>query len=221
MDFSVIDLELVTKLLLLLLIGMGPKIALVPFLEKTKHFDAETQRAIGRRMVMTAVVTALVLFAFGALLMRLLHISGGAVAVAGGIILAILAIAMVSGPGKKVAEEAGVAEDPQHIAVYPLAVPYLLNPVGITILIIASDEVVSAASVGLVVGLVLLVGAFDYLIFANIDKLAKRLKSYRSGYLRSRVRDSADCGCGAIDGEWIGFARDHRSGLRPLGTKSR
>ena len=32
-------------LLLLLLIGMGPKIALVPFLEKTKKFDAETQRA--------------------------------------------------------------------------------------------------------------------------------------------------------------------------------
>ncbi len=175
MDFSVIDFGLVTKLLLLLLIGMGPKIALVPFLEKTKHFDAETQRAVGRRMVVTAVITALVLFAFGGLLMKLLHISGGAVAVAGGIILAILAINMVSGPGKKVVEEAGVPEDPQHIAVYPLAVPYLLNPVGITVLIIASDEVVSVASVGLVLGLVLLVGAFDYLIFANIDKLAKRL----------------------------------------------
>jgi small neutral amino acid transporter SnatA (MarC family) len=175
MDFSVIDVELVTKLLLLLLIGMGPKIALVPFLEKTKHFDAETQRAVGRRMVVTAVVTALVLFAFGGLLMRLLHISGGAVAVAGGIILAILAINMVAGPGKKVVEEVGVEEDPDRIAVYPLAIPYLLNPVGITILIIASDEVVSVASVGLVLGLVLLVGAFDYLVFANIDKLAKRL----------------------------------------------
>ena len=66
-------------------------------------------------------------------------------------------------------------KDPQHIAVYPLAVPYLLNPVGITILIIASDDVASAASVALVLGLVLLVGAFDYLVFANIDKLAKRL----------------------------------------------
>ena len=175
MDFSVIDFELVAKLLLLLLIGMGPKIALVPFLEKTKNFDAETQRTVGRRMVVTAVVTALVLFAFGALLMRLLHITGGAVAVAGGIILAILAINMVAGPGKKVVEEIGVQEDPQQIAVYPLAIPYLLNPVGITILIIASDEVVSVASVGLVLGLVLLVGAFDYLVFANIDKLAKRL----------------------------------------------
>jgi small neutral amino acid transporter SnatA (MarC family) len=175
MDFSVINFELVAKLLLLLLIGMGPKIALVPFLEKTKNFDAETQRAVGRRMVVTAVVTALVLFAFGALLMRLLHITGGAVAVAGGIILAILAINMVTGPEKKVVEEIGVQEDPERIAVYPLAVPYLLNPVGITILIIASDEVVSVASVGLVLGLVLLVGAFDFLVFANIDKLAKRL----------------------------------------------
>lgn len=175
MDFSTIDAALVAKLLLLLLIGMGPKIALVPFLEKTKNFDAETQRAVGRRMVVTAVVTALVLFALGALLMRLLHITGGAVAVAGGIILAILAINMVSGPGKKVVATSEVPEDPKHVAVYPLAVPYLLNPVGITILIIASDEVVSLASVGLVLGLVLLVGAFDYWIFANIDKLSKRL----------------------------------------------
>jgi multiple antibiotic resistance protein len=176
MDFSTIDSALVAKLLLLLLIGMGPKIALVPFLEKTKNFDAETQRAVGRRMVVTAVVTALVLFAFGALLMRLLHITGGAVAVAGGIILALLAIEMVMGHGEKAVEEQLVVkDDPAKIAVYPLAVPYLLNPVGITILIIASDEVVSLASVGLVLGLVFLVGAFDYWIFANIDKLSKRL----------------------------------------------
>ena len=155
---------------------MGPKIALVPFLEKTKNFDAETQRAIGRQMVKVAVITALIMFAFGALLMRLLHITGGAVAVAGGIILATLAIEMVHGPGKKIAEEAEVLEDPKRIAIYPLAVPYLLNPVGITVLIIASAEVVSVASVALVVALVLLVGAFDYAIFANIDKVAKRLR---------------------------------------------
>lgn len=175
MDFSVINLALVGKLLLLLLIGMGPKIALVPFLEKTKHLDAEAQRAIGRRMVMVALITALILFAFGGLLMRLLHITGGAVAVAGGIILAILAIKMVTGQGEKPVEESLVPEDPAKLAIYPLAVPYLLNPVGMTILIVASDGVTSVASVGLVLGLVLLVAAFDYLVFTNIDKLAKRL----------------------------------------------
>lgn len=176
MDFSTINVELVVKLLLLLLIGMGPKIALVPFLEKTKHFDAQTQRAIGKHMVVTAVITAFVLFAFGAFLMRLLHITEGAVAVAGGIILAILAIEMVSGPGKKAeAELPGAPHDVKHLAVYPLAVPYLLNPVGMTILIIASASVVSLASILLVIALVLLVGALDYWVFTNIDKLSKRL----------------------------------------------
>jgi multiple antibiotic resistance protein len=175
MNFSVISIGLVAKLLLLLLIGMGPKIALVPFLEKTKNFDAPTQRATGRRMVVVAVVTALILFACGALLMQLLHITHGAVAVAGGIILATLAIDMVHGPGKKIVDEVEALEDPKRIAIYPLAVPYLLNPVGITILIIASAEVVSIASAGLVLGLILMVGALDYALFTNIDKVAKRL----------------------------------------------
>jgi multiple antibiotic resistance protein len=176
MDFTVIDATLVGKLLLLLLIGMGPKIALVPFLEKTHAFDTETKVRIGRQMVLTAVVTALILFATGALLMRLLHITGGAVAVAGGIILALLAIKMASGPTEKPNEELGLPIDPAKIAVFPLAVPYLLNPVGITIIIIASGEVVSIASAALVVGLILIIGALDYLIFTNIDKLAKRMK---------------------------------------------
>jgi small neutral amino acid transporter SnatA (MarC family) len=175
MNFAVIDAGLAIKLLLLLLIGMGPKVALVPFLERTKHLDAETQRAVGRRMVVTGVATAIVLFATGWFLLRLLHISGGAVAVGGAIVLAIRAINMAAGPTKTVEEVVEIPEDPKQIAVYPLAVPYLLNPVGITVLIIASGEIVSVASAALVLGLVLLVGAFDYLVFANIDTLSKRL----------------------------------------------
>ena len=175
MDFSVIDLELVLTLLLLLLIGMGPKIALVPFLEKTKGFAPEEQRAIGRRMVTTAVVAAIVVFVTGALLLRLLHITPGAVAVAGGIILALLAVRMALGPGDEVVKEVEAPADLHRVAVYPLAVPYLFNPVGITILIIASESAGSVAASALVVGLVLLVGALDFLIFSNIDKVAKRI----------------------------------------------
>ncbi|MGO8433562.1 MarC family protein, partial [Rhizobium johnstonii] len=51
MDFTVIDAALVGKLLLLLLVGLGPKIALVPFLEKTHASDTETKARIGRQMV--------------------------------------------------------------------------------------------------------------------------------------------------------------------------
>ncbi|MGO7733710.1 MarC family protein, partial [Rhizobium johnstonii] len=83
------------------------------FLEKTHAFDTETKARIGRKMVLVAVVTALILFATGALLMRLLHITGGAVAVAGGILLALLAIKMASGTTEKPHDETGIPVDPE------------------------------------------------------------------------------------------------------------
>jgi multiple antibiotic resistance protein len=175
MDLSTITLDTAATLFLMLLIGIGPKIALVPFLEKTKGFPPEEQRAIGRRMVKTAVVAAVVVFFTGAFLLRLLHITSGAVAVAGGIILALLAVKMALGPGEEVVHDLPAPSDPHKIAVYPLAVPYLFNPVGITVLIIASEAAGSVAASALVLGLLLLVGAFDYLIFSNIDKVAKRV----------------------------------------------
>ena len=176
MDLSVASPQVIVNLLLLLLIGMGPKVALVPFLEKTKTLDAQQQREVGTKMVKTAVVTALILFASGALLMRLLHISGGAVSVAGGIVMLILALKMVSGTGKEHTETKDTPIDHQQMAVYPLAIPYLLNPVGIAVLIVASSKVESVLAAALVVGLVLLVGVLDWFVFRNMDKLSKRMK---------------------------------------------
>ena len=196
MDFSVIDLEVVVTLLLLLLIGIGPKIALVPFLEKTKEFPPEQQRAIGRRMVKTAVVAAVVVFFTGAFLLRLLHITPGAVAVAGGIILALLAVKMALGPGDEVVHVAAAPADPDKLAVYPLAVPYLFNPVGITVLIIASESAESIAASALVLGLVLLVGR------ARLPHLQQHRQGRQAdepdhaGGLGDRLRRAADGGRG-------------------------
>lgn len=175
MDLNTIDLETVVTLLLLLLIGLGPKIALVPFLDKTKGMDPEQQREVGKLMVKTAVVSAIVVFLAGALLLKLLHISSGAVAIGGGVILAILATKMALGHAEEVAGDTDIPTEHTKIAVYPLAVPYLFNPVGVTVLIIASSEAEGLAPHALVIGLILLVGAFDWLVFTNIDKLAKRL----------------------------------------------
>jgi len=175
MDLSAVTPQMIVNLALLLLIGMGPKIALVPFLEKTKHLNPQEQREVGTKMVKTAVVTALVLFAVGALLMRLLHISSGAVSIAGGIVLLLLALKMVSGSDKGKAELEDSPVDHHQMAVYPLAIPFLLNPVGIAVLIVVSGKVESILAGAVVVGLVLLVGAFDWVVFRNMDKLSKRL----------------------------------------------
>jgi small neutral amino acid transporter SnatA (MarC family) len=66
-----------------------------------------------------------------------------------------------------------------QMALYPLAVPYLLNPAGIAALVIASSEINSLVYLLILVGLVLLVGAFDWLIFRNMDKLARHLDPSR------------------------------------------
>ena len=96
---------IIFDLFILLLIGMGPKIALVPFLELTAKLDAETQKKVARQMVKTAVVWALILVLFGWFLMGLLHFSPGAANVAGGIVLLLLALHMLVSPSKNEPEE--------------------------------------------------------------------------------------------------------------------
>lgn len=100
MDLNGIDFYLIFDLFLLLLIGVGPKIALVPFLELTQGMEADTQKAVANRMVQTAISTALLLVVLGWLLMRLLHFTPGAANIAGGIVLLLLALHMMVSPGK-------------------------------------------------------------------------------------------------------------------------
>jgi small neutral amino acid transporter SnatA (MarC family) len=182
MSFDTIDIYLIADIFLLLLIGMGPKIALVPFLQKTQDMEPETRKKVADRMVLTAVVTAFLLVLFGSLLMRLLHFSPGAADVAGGIVLLMLALRMLELLGRP-AEMDGILEepapDPMHLATYPLAVPYLLNPVGIASLVVMSSDMNSLLSVVIVATIILLVGALDYAIFHNIDKLTTQLSEAR------------------------------------------
>jgi multiple antibiotic resistance protein len=65
------------------------------------------------------------------------------------------------------------------MALYPLAVPYLLNPAGIAAIVIASSEADSLAMAVILIGLVLLVGLIDWLVFSNMDRLARHLDPSR------------------------------------------
>src|SRR5262245_15292828 len=116
MNFDRIDFFLIFDIFLLLLIGMGPKIALVPFLHSTHGMTPEMQKKIADRMVRTAIGTALLLILFGWFLMRLLHFSPGAADIAGGIVLLILAVRMLDSPGKTDSHEEAADRDPMHMA---------------------------------------------------------------------------------------------------------
>lgn len=179
MNWNNIDIYLVFDLFILLLIGMGPKIALVPFIDLTKDMEGDMQRKVAQRMVQTGVTTALLLAVLGWFLMRLLHFSAGAANIAGGIVLLLLALHMLISPGKDDHHEKASGRDAMQMALYPLAVPYLLNPAGIAALVIASSEVDSLLMGVILVGLVLLVGAIDWLVFRNMNKLSKYLDPSR------------------------------------------
>jgi small neutral amino acid transporter SnatA (MarC family) len=179
MNWENIDFYLVFDLFILLLIGMGPKIALVPFLDLTKDMEGDLQRKVAQRMIRVAVTTALILAVLGWFLMRLLHFSSGAANIAGGIVLLLLALHMLVSPGKDDHHDIASGRDAMQMALYPLAVPYMLNPAGIAAIVIASSEVNSVLMGIVLIGLILIVGVLDWVIFSNMDKLAKHLDPSR------------------------------------------
>ena len=101
MDSSSFDVYAILDIFLLLLIGVGPKIALVPFVELTAGMEPATKARVLRKMLVTAAVVSVALLLLGGVLSRLLHFSTGALSVASGLILVIIAIGMVRGPSEK------------------------------------------------------------------------------------------------------------------------
>ena len=179
MKHTSVDIYLVIDTFLLLLIGIGPKIALVPFVEITAPLDAATKARIVRKMLTTAAVVALILVGLGEFLSRLLHFSTGSLSIAGGIILFIIAITMVRGTAETDGNQPVTERDPMRIAVFPLAVPYLLNPAGIVALVTLSAEADSVAVFAMVLGVLALVLALDVCVFRLANRASDHLDESR------------------------------------------
>ena len=180
MELESLNWTFVIDTFLLLLIGIGPKIALVPFLEATKQMPQATQRRVLRKMLTTAATVALLLLILGGLLTRLLHFSPGALGVASGAILFIIAGTMVLGRGDGNHDGHSAEDgDPMQVAVFPLAVPYLLNPAGIVVLVTTSAEAASVGVFAVVLGILVLVLALDVVVFRWAVQVSSHLDASR------------------------------------------
>jgi small neutral amino acid transporter SnatA (MarC family) len=179
MKHTSIDIYLVIDTFLLLLIGIGPKIALVPFLQVTAPLDDATKALMVRKMLTTAGTVAIILVGLGELLARLLHFSTGSLSIAGGLILVIIAITMVLGTVEPQDSPAIKGQDPRRIATFPLALPYLLNPVGIVTLVTLSAEADSVAVFAMVLVLLAVVLALDLAVFRVANRVSDHLDESR------------------------------------------
>jgi len=163
---------------LLLLIGIGPKLALVPFVEITAPLDPAGKRQVLRKMLVTASAVAVALIVLGELLRSLLHFTVASLSIAGGVILLVLAVWMVlSPPGSGGHDTAG--RDPMQLAQFPLAVPYLLNPVGIVGLVTISAESESVAVLAVAVGILVFVLLIDVVVFRWANRVSAGLDESR------------------------------------------
>jgi multiple antibiotic resistance protein len=179
MNHTSVDIYLVIDTFLLLLIGVGPKIALVPFLEVTSEMAPATKTLVVRKMLTTAGVVAVILVGVGELLARLLHFSTGSLSVAGGLILIIIAATMVLGSADPRESKAIKGRDPEQVAVFPLAIPYLLNPAGIVTLMTLSAESDSFAVFAMVLGVLAVVLALDVVVFRTANRVSGHLDESR------------------------------------------
>jgi small neutral amino acid transporter SnatA (MarC family) len=184
MELGEINWFEIFEIFMLLLIGIGPKIALVPFIDIAADLDKATQVAVANKAVRTAISWALILVALGWLLMKMLHFSTGAVLVAGGIVLLLLALHMLLSGSHE--EEEPILKhheekDPMDLALYPLAVPYLLNPVGIAVLVIGSSQISSIIDAVVLIVLVLIVGLIDWFLFRNVETISKFMDPAKMG----------------------------------------
>lgn len=179
----IVDLELrqIFDILILLLIGMGPKVAIVPFIDMTADLDNKTRKKVAKKMIRTATTWAIILIFLGDFLMKLFHFSVEALYIAGGIVFLLLALHMIVGSSKKEEQKHDKVSEKEALgmAQYPLAIPYLLNPVGITMLVIFSATSGSFTMDILLIVLVLIMALIDWFVFSNLGSLMKHLDKSR------------------------------------------
>ena len=167
-------------LFLPIFIGMGPVKVLLVYMALTNGSSKTLQRKVAQKAVLTATFVAILLLLIGPLLMKLLHFTPGALTIAGGLILLLLALSMVLSPADKTEKTSPLSEAAlMRMAIYPLAIPLLLNPVGIVSLTVFSAEAQRLLQIGVLIVMVLVVAAIDFGVFLISHRLDKYLTSER------------------------------------------
>jgi multiple antibiotic resistance protein len=158
---------------LVVFIGMGPLKALVAYLSATHGASKDVQKRVARKMVFVALILAVGIVLLGVALMQILHFSIGSLRIAGGIILLLLSIRMViGGGGHDAPSDHGPVDEAELMrqAISPLAIPLLLNPIGIVSFTVFSTQVTQVLAFGILVAMIVVVAVIDYLILANAHR---------------------------------------------------
>ena len=170
-------LALTLKKTITLFVLMGPVSMIPVFLAATEGFDIGSKGRFARTIGLSVTVALLVATFLGMPILGLLGISLGAMQIGGGVIVLLLAIAMVLGKestfkgSPSIANEDGVRE----AAIVPLAVPLLAGPAAFSYVMGNSAWHTSADLIHVVLP-ILLVGVGCWITFYMASQAEKKIR---------------------------------------------
>jgi len=161
-----------------LLIGVGPLKAALVYLSLTANMSRADRRAVGIKAVTVAGIVAFVLLGLGKAIIELLHFSPASVAVAGGLVLLLLGLNLIMKPAEDPTQAVDApSADQSAIAIFPIAMPLLLNPIGIVAVLTYSStfETADIPAVAALLGAVLLIDVGVFLVLAGVKPIDARI----------------------------------------------
>lgn len=164
--------EQLIEIFIILFIGMGPVKVLLVYMELTHDLDPGVKTKMARRVVTVAGSVAIGLFVLGAFLQQLLHFSIGALTIAGGLILLLLGLRMVLGSSGGGGGDQS-PKDPMSLATSPLAIPLMLNPIGIVALITFSSTDLAIGEIVAILVMILIILVIDYFVLSSAQRLER------------------------------------------------
>lgn len=130
------------------------------FISLTSGLAEQERRHIARTTSMAVAVVLIVATLFGKPLLNFFGVSIASFKVGGGILLLLMAIAMMQArhtQGKQTPEEAEEAEEKESIAVVPIAMPLLAGPGAISTVIIYADASFQPLHIGLIISSIVII----------------------------------------------------------------
>ena len=173
-----IDWHEYIKLLVGLLVIVNPMLAIPEFITFTGGTSAEVRRTIARRTAMAVAIVIAVSAVGGKAILSAFEIRISAFQVGGGILILLMAIAMLHAKksgARHTDDEAREAMDKEDIAIVPLAIPLLAGPGTISTVIIYSHLGTSIMHLFILMVLGLIVAFTVWLVLRAAEPIAKLL----------------------------------------------
>jgi multiple antibiotic resistance protein len=165
------------KVFIAIYVLVNPLEGIPIYLARSQGMTESQRLAIARTTSIAVAVILWVSLAVGHVVLQLLGISVGAFTLAGGIIIFLIALKMVLGPGGGADQKSGPAGG--NFAIVPLAIPLLAGPGPISSVIVYASKGVTAQGASLtddlvLAGIILVVAVATFLALAVADP-ARRL----------------------------------------------